>query len=61
MASVAQNVRCWPKADIPSCAAHVRFRGILSSRLFVNDHFRLLTAVPTLEGTYFARWVIWER
>jgi len=19
-------VRCWPKADIPSCTAHVRFR-----------------------------------
>jgi hypothetical protein len=21
------NVRFWPKADIPSCTAHVRFRG----------------------------------
>jgi hypothetical protein len=21
------NVRYWPKADIPSCTAHVRFRG----------------------------------
>ena len=22
-----RNVRFWPKADIPSCTAHVRFRG----------------------------------
>jgi hypothetical protein len=21
------DVRLWPKADIPSCTAHVRFRG----------------------------------
>jgi hypothetical protein len=24
---VAVDVRFWPKADIPSCAAHVRFWG----------------------------------
>ena len=27
MASASQNVRFWHLADIPSCAAHVRFRG----------------------------------
>jgi len=24
---IATHVRYWPKADIPSCTAHVRFRG----------------------------------
>jgi hypothetical protein len=27
------NVRYWPKADIPSCTAHVRFRGQGGHRL----------------------------
>ena len=27
VAIALRNVRYWPKADIPSCAAHVRFRG----------------------------------
>jgi hypothetical protein len=22
-----RNVRSWPKSDVPSCTAHVRFRG----------------------------------
>jgi hypothetical protein len=26
------NVRYWPKADIPSCNAHVRFRGLRELR-----------------------------
>jgi hypothetical protein len=26
-AATDPNVRFWPKADIPSCTAHVRFRG----------------------------------
>jgi hypothetical protein len=25
---VIVNVRYWPKADIPSCTAHVRFSGV---------------------------------
>ena len=33
------NVRFWPKADIASCAAHVRFRGQSRHDFFVGVRF----------------------
>src|SRR5262249_57473877 len=33
-----QNVRLWPKADISSCAAHVRFRGVERTMSFCTAY-----------------------
>jgi len=48
------NVRYWPKADIPSCTAHVRFRGLIrfGSKMpvllgFLNFDFDLPIPLPS--------------
>jgi hypothetical protein len=39
------NVRFWPKADIPSCTAHVRFRGQSGRRPFAGNALELLQRI----------------